>query len=165
MGLFQKISNIFNLHSDKEGVDKTYYFTGELKSETPYKDNNINGVVKIYSYLFDEVIDEINIKDGKLDGKHIYCDFDDNSGCWFKKFEIVFKNGRYISGFEKEKITNLSIITGIYDFLSELITDGKLDKEKEINTKHYLFLLLEHREIVPDLEQEWSFKEDDEDDI
>ena len=52
---------------EMNGVEKSYYESGELKSEVMFKDGKLNGVEKSY-YKTGELESEIPYQDGKMDG-------------------------------------------------------------------------------------------------
>lgn len=69
-------------------IKKTYYDTGELESETPYKNNQKHGVAKIY-YKNGAVKSEIPYKNNQIDG---------NAKKYYEKgvleIEASFRNGK-----------------------------------------------------------------------
>lgn len=56
------------MNNSKEGEFKEYYEDGTLRQVSPYANNKLNGVVKIYGYKNGGLIEEINYVDDKKEG-------------------------------------------------------------------------------------------------
>jgi len=74
----------------KDGVQKTYYQTGVLKSVESYQNGTLNGITRKY-YESGILKHAINYKDGRIDG--MYHTYYPNGALWTKE---IYDNGTFI---------------------------------------------------------------------